>query len=126
MNHRGYRILIVEDHDPTRAALGALLRNAGHQVTSACGCQQARQLGNGEQFDLLITDVSLPDGDGRALLSELSIVRAVTISGHDMPADPVSSAALPAAATCRRIHLVKPTSFDQIMRAIEQVMAPAL
>lgn len=72
----GNRILLVDDHDLARRALVRLLSAVGYDVTDvADGTQALRALEVGPEFDYLLTDVRLPDLDGR------EIVRAA--QGHD-------------------------------------------
>src|SRR3954468_11381859 len=63
-------ILLVEDHNDTRKALGRLLRYLGHQVHSADTCKSAAHLLETRQFQVLLTDIGLPDGNGCDLVSE--------------------------------------------------------
>jgi DNA-binding NtrC family response regulator len=64
------RLLIVDDEGPARTMLALLLRKRGHHVAEADGVAGAtRQLAE-ELFDLVVTDLRMPDGDG------LDVVRA--------------------------------------------------
>jgi PAS domain S-box-containing protein len=85
------RILLVEDHTDTRLCLQRLLESRGHKVHSADDAQHAIELTEQEQFDLLITDVGLPDRNGLELLEELRQRElkfpAIALSGYGMPQD---------------------------------------
>ena len=61
---RGMRILLVEDHADTRETLMRLLERRGHTVSVAKGVSDARELLEGSAFDLVISDIGLPDGSG--------------------------------------------------------------
>ncbi|HEV3409870.1 MAG TPA: PAS domain S-box protein, partial [Chthoniobacterales bacterium] len=61
---RALRILIVEDHENTAAVMSKLLSRDGHQVTTAATVREAIQLLKTQQFDLLLSDLGLPDGNG--------------------------------------------------------------
>jgi two-component system CheB/CheR fusion protein len=86
---RALRILLVEDDAASRQALNGLAQTLGHQTHVAQNMWQALDLvisGN-QAFDLLLSDISLPDGDGWELLRRLSEAglrpwRAIAISGR--------------------------------------------
>jgi hypothetical protein len=63
-------VLLVEDHADTRDALGKLLRHWGHLVTEAGTVTAATRLLRTLQFDVLLSDIGLPDGDGLEVLAE--------------------------------------------------------
>lgn len=64
-------ILLVEDDKLQRKALHDTMRGWGHDV-QACDClMDARKLLSKGQFDLLLTDMRLPDGDGLEFIQEL-------------------------------------------------------
>ncbi len=84
------RLLLVEDHDDTREVLARLLNRQGYDVEAARTVQEARSLANGMTFDLLVTDMQLPDGTGSELLRELSAkygLRGIAMSGFGSEAD---------------------------------------
>jgi signal transduction histidine kinase len=67
------RILVVEDHDDGREFLRRILKGDGHTVEAVGSCQEARNLlaASGDApYDLLLTDVGLPDGSGWDLVRE--------------------------------------------------------
>lgn len=64
-------VLIVEDHDPLREALGDMLTRAGYEtVLCACG-DDASEILMTHHFDLLITDIFMPNVDGYALINRM-------------------------------------------------------
>jgi PAS domain S-box-containing protein len=67
----GLRILLVEDHEPTRNSLTQLLLLRRHKVMAAASLGEARAAAKKEKFDLLISDIGLPDGTGFDLMKEL-------------------------------------------------------
>jgi len=86
---RPLRVLLVEDDAASRQALNGLAQALGHQTHVAQNMSQALDLGisENEAFDLLLSDISLPDGDGWELLRRLSEAglrpwRAIAISGR--------------------------------------------
>jgi DNA-binding response OmpR family regulator len=70
----GSRILVVEDDQAIAANLVRALHSVGHEVTSASTMSEARaviSVGSGTDFDLILLDLGLPDGDGADLCREL-------------------------------------------------------
>ena len=113
------RILLVEDHVDTRRVLERLLQDMGHTVTAAACVLDALQAARTREFDLVLSDLGLPDGSGTDLLQQLrqngnANLRAVSISGYGSESDIASSRAAGFTA-----HLTKPVRVEQI----EQVLA---
>ncbi len=73
----GQRILLVEDDDGVRRSIQRVLRRKGYDVVSAACVFDARQIfeAEGDTFELLLSDVVLPDGLGPTLAEELTAVR---------------------------------------------------
>jgi CheY-like chemotaxis protein len=120
--HRGLRILVVEDHADTAEALGMLLRLQGYVVRLAHTLVEAR-LARLEGFDVLLSDLRLPDGSGLDLLRELAAeapIHAIAMSGYGSESDVSRSRD----AGFER-HLVKPVSIGSVVEAIESVVRPA-
>jgi DNA-binding response OmpR family regulator len=69
------RILLVEDEDRIASFIVKGLSSEGHIVDRARTLAEAGELGAGEEHDLVVLDLVLPDGDGRALLRELRATR---------------------------------------------------
>lgn len=63
-------ILLVEDHADTRLILAKLLTRYGYDVATAENVHDALQLLDHLRFDVLLSDIGLPDGDGLALVGE--------------------------------------------------------
>ena len=64
------RILLVEDHDDTRDVLSRLLRRLGYEIDSVGTYESALEVLNRSQFQVLLCDLTLPDGDGCDLVQE--------------------------------------------------------
>jgi CheY-like chemotaxis protein len=60
---RPSRILLVEDHEPTRMSLKQLLIRRRYEVTEVGSVTDGLALAGTQKFDLLVTDIGLPDGD---------------------------------------------------------------
>lgn len=112
------QILLVDDHADTVRTLSWLLRRQGYVVDTAGDLQSAKLLCDQKQFDLLITDIGLPDGTGLDLLRSLQgrPTRAIVLSGFGMEEDVQQS--LDAGF---QEHLTKPVSMDSLISAIQRV-----
>jgi PAS domain S-box-containing protein len=113
-------LLLVEDHPDTASALAEFLQRFGHRVRIAHSLAQARELAEAGPFDLLVSDIQLPDGTGLELIVELrkrGPVRGVAMTGFGSDED---------VARSRRAgferHLVKPVSGQEVARAIEEIV----
>src|SRR5947207_11094794 len=113
----GLRLLFVEDHDDTRDVLARLLSRRGYCVEAARNAQEARSLSSGKTFDLLVSDIALPDATGCELLKELSSkhrLRGIAMSGFGSDADLAQSRAAGFLE-----HLVKPIDATALDAAIQ-------
>jgi CheY-like chemotaxis protein len=86
------RILVVEDHADTRNVLTGLLTRWGYIVSSVDTVKGGLDLLNSEPpIDVILSDISLPDGTGYALISEArrkgKRVLAIALSGYAYPSD---------------------------------------
>lgn len=115
---KNLRLLLVEDHDDTRHVLQLLLKRAGHTVATARDAATARKHCASQTFDLLITDLGLPDASGCELLHELGRaygLRGIAMSGFDSDHDLAQSAAAGFVE-----HLVKPVDLKELDAAIQR------
>jgi len=90
MTQRQRRILLVEDHASTVDALTQLLVRRKYEVVVAKCLAEARALTRGEKFDLLISDIGLPDGNGYELMTELrghNGLVGIALTGYGMEED---------------------------------------
>ena len=118
---RSFRILLVDDHPDTGVALEKLLTRRGHAVAVACDMRSAMEAAERGQFELLISDVGLPDGSGTELMTRLrakSGIRGIAISGFGMNGDVEKSMQAGFSE-----HLVKPVNLEKLEAAIEHAMA---
>lgn len=84
------RILLVEDHTDTSRVLQRLLKHYGHVPTTVSTVAQALAvLRAGEKFDLMVSDIGLPDGSGYDLMRQSVGIRppAIALSGFGMEDD---------------------------------------
>jgi PAS domain S-box-containing protein len=114
------RILLVEDHQDSARLLARLLRGMGHGVSVAGDIATALRVAKAEHFDLLISDIGLPDGTGLDLMRQLRShkpIKGVALSGHGMEEDLERSRQAGFIA-----HLTKPVSMNQIEDVIARAM----
>jgi two-component system KDP operon response regulator KdpE len=64
----GPHVLLVEDDEPTRSAVGGNLRGHGYRVAEAGSVADALRAWDADRPDLILLDLGLPDGDGSALI----------------------------------------------------------
>ena len=112
------RIFIVENHDDTRFLLGLLLEQLGHSVQAAATMSDALDDAGSGEFDVLISDIGLPDGNGWELLASLgdrAPPYAIAMSGFGMASDRQKSL-----AAGYRHHLLKPVEPDQLEKLLDE------
>jgi CheY-like chemotaxis protein len=117
------RILLVEDHEDTNKSLTSLLRRRGYYVQSAMSLQSALELSAKEQFDVLISDLGLPDGSGIELMQKLNSNRpliGIALTGFGMEEDIRKSR-----EAGFKHHLVKPIDLTKLDRLIQESVASA-
>jgi signal transduction histidine kinase/ActR/RegA family two-component response regulator len=116
-------ILLVDDHHDTCAALEKLLARRGHLVAVAHDVRSAMQAAVRNKFDLLISDIALPDGTGMDLMMRLRAIAnvpGIAISGFGNNGDIERS--LQAGFS---EHLIKPIKLDNLEAAMERALAQA-
>jgi PAS domain S-box-containing protein len=117
-------ILLVEDHSDTRNTLQRLLQIVGYTVASTATMSAALTLTSDRSFDVLISDISLPDGTGWELIHQLrlrqNLVPAIAVSGFGMEEDIQRSLD---AGFAR--HLTKPVNIKELQDAITSAVRVA-
>ncbi len=123
MDNNNIRVLLVDDHEIVRRGFKALINveDALEVSAEAANVFEAKSVLDSQQFDLIVTDLSLPDGSGTDILrylSERSLpIKSIVFSIYDR--EPYISEALNAGANG---YLSKRTASDDIIKAIHQVM----
>jgi signal transduction histidine kinase len=120
-SQHGLKILLVDDHEDTCAALEKLLVRRGHLVAATHNLRSAMEAAVRNKFDLLISDVALPDGTGLDLMMRLraiSNIPGIAISGFGNNGDIERS--LQAGFS---EHLIKPIKLEKLEAAIERAIA---
>lgn len=113
-------ILLVDDHPDTLSSLTRLLERKGFHVTPAADGATAVTLAGEITFDLLISDLGLPDCSGLELVGKIAAIRkvpAIALSGYGMESDLAESK-----NAGFQIHITKPVDFEQLLAAIRNLM----
>jgi len=118
---RALKILLVDDHHDTCAALEKLLARRGYLVAISHDVRSAMEAAARNEFDLLISDIALPDGTGMDLMMQLRAVAnvpGIAISGFGNNGDIERS--LQAGFS---EHLTKPIKLENLEAAIERTLS---
>jgi PAS domain S-box-containing protein len=118
---KSLRILLVEDHGDTRQTLSRLLRHFGHNISEADCTQRALEIMRSQVFDVVLSDIGLPDGSGYQVISQAKReqrVKGVALTGFGTDED------------IRRgreagfdFHLTKPVDFHELRSILDQAGA---
>ena len=113
------KVLLVEDHEPTLKVLAKLLGIMGHDVTGATSVADATAAAQDNGFDLIISDLGLPDGSGLDVMRQLRdryAGRAIALTGYGMESDVEATREAGFA-----LHLTKPVDMAALASAIRLV-----
>ncbi|RQH07381.1 hybrid sensor histidine kinase/response regulator [Paraburkholderia dinghuensis] len=114
-------VLLIEDHEDTAEVMSQLIRGLGHEVAVAGSVADALAYTGRTRFDLVLSDVGLPDGTGVDFIHAFrkdSDAPAIALTGFGTDDD--VRRCLDAGFTA---HLTKPVNFDQLERLIERTNA---
>ena len=117
------RVLLIEDHSDSREVLATLLGAASFAVKTASNVESALRLAATEPFDIVISDLGLPDGTGYELMKQLRDrhgMKGIALSGYGMKEDRRRSR-----EAGFLDHVVKPVDFGQLLTAIQRVVDTA-
>jgi DNA-binding response OmpR family regulator len=113
------RILVVEDDADTARMMSRLLNSSGYPTMTAGSVAEARQLCDGHRFDLLIADLTLPDGSGADLVrhDEACFGKGIIVSGHEEQRHETLGIAAGYSE-----YLLKPIRFDHLLSVVQRVL----
>lgn len=116
------RILLIENHDVTATFISLFLQRSGHQVTVLPDGQTALSRDDLANFDVILSDIGLPDVNGWDLMRQLrsrTRAYAIAMSGFGGEADVQRSL-----VSGYQYHLVKPfgpAALEEVLRNVEPV-----
>ncbi len=116
---RPLRILMVEDHRDTARVMTRLLRSESLKVEWAPSVAEALHLASESHFDIVVSDIGLPDGSGLDLMRQLRAkhaIQGIALSGFGMEEDIRRSREAGFA-----IHLTKPVNFKNLVDRIREL-----
>jgi len=115
------RVLLVEDHPDTLRIMAKLLKAMGYRVISATNVSEALRLAHDQPFDILLSDIGLPDGTGVDLLRQIKTertVKAIAVSGFTQEED-----RLRGQQAGFMEYLTKPVDFQMLESVLRRVSA---
>jgi CheY-like chemotaxis protein len=118
---RRLRILVVEDHSDTLQALSRLLNHFGHEISVADGAQDALNIIDSKEFDVVLCDIALPDGSGYDVIAQAKRrrpIKAVALTGFGTSEDVERGR-----QAGFDFHLTKPVDFHELRAVLGQIAA---
>ena len=118
---KSLRILVVEDHSDTLEALSRLLNHFGHDISTADNARGALDMIKAKEFDVVLCDIALPDGNGYDVVVEAKRkggVKAVAISGFGAQDDVERGR-----KAGFDFYLAKPVDFHELRSVLGQIAA---
>ena len=113
------RILVVEDHNDTLQALSRLLSHFGHEISLADTAQSALNAIDSKEFDVVLCDIALPDGNGYDVVAQAKRkrpVKAVALTGFSATDDIKRGQ-----QAGFDFHLTKPVDFHELRAVLGQI-----
>ena len=115
------KILVVDDETPSREALGLLLKSAGFEITGAATGHEAFELLTAGSFDIVITDLFLPDLNGIDILKRVKslspAMEVILITGHAS-----AETAVRAMKEGAFDYITKPLNLDELRMIIDKAL----
>lgn len=117
-------LLVVDDLEGIRFPLSFRFESLGHTVMTATGGHEAWELLQGQTFDLVLTDLEMPGGDGLELLGRIKAVHPARPSVVLMTGTPDVAVVEIAYAMGAEGVLIKPFALATLDETIERVVVP--
>jgi CheY-like chemotaxis protein len=117
--------MVIDDDERVRDALAGMLNLSGHRTCQAPNGREALELMEHERFDLVFTDLSMPEMDGWAVSAEIRRrwpeTKIVLITGYAVPPETIKSRSDLVDAV-----LFKPLRFEDISATFNQVLEESI
>lgn len=116
---RSLRLLLVEDHVDSAELLAELLESHGHTVSIANSASAALALASQHPFDVIVSDVGLPDATGYELMAQIRdryAIKGIAVTGSSRATDVERGR-----EAGFSMHLTKPVSLRSLEAALQQV-----
>jgi CheY-like chemotaxis protein len=116
---KSLRILVVEDHGETLRTLSSLLSHFSHTISMADSTRSAHAFVESKEFDVVLSDIALPDGNGYDVISHAKSkqpVKGVALTGFDKKEDIARSK-----EAGFDFHLTKPVDFAELRTVLGQI-----
>jgi signal transduction histidine kinase/CheY-like chemotaxis protein len=114
------RVLLVDDHHDTCMGMKRMLERRGYEITVAHSAEQAVEKVRTQDFDLLISDIGLPDRSGYELMREVRLNKdlpGIALSGFGTEQD-INQARSAGFSE----HLTKPINFERLEETIQNLL----
>jgi DNA-binding NtrC family response regulator len=115
------KILLIEDDPGSREALLVLLKGSGFAMTACSSGKEGLQLLTGERFDIVISDLFLPDVSGIEILTQVKLdsprTEVILITGHAS-----AETAVKAMKEGAYDYITKPLNFDELRLIIDKAV----
>jgi CheY-like chemotaxis protein len=118
------RILVIDDEEVIRLAVGAALRRYGHDVSAAVDGEEGVNLFQRQTFDLVITDVNMPRLNGPEVIKAVRSLRPaipIIIIGGGGSIPPVGSEQFAQQVGADRV-LLKPFAMQQLIAVVSELL----
>jgi CheY-like chemotaxis protein len=119
----GVRVLVVDDEQDTRDLIGRALEDRGARISVAGNSQDAIDILERNEIDVLLADIAMPDEDGYSLIQRiraagtpLASIPAAAVTAHAR--DEERSRALAAGF---HVHMAKPVEPNEIVRMVNHL-----
>jgi two-component system, response regulator, stage 0 sporulation protein F len=120
LSKTGKRILLVDDEENARTALARILAREGYEITSAGNGLEALEQLKISSFDLVVTDINMPEMNGMSFLRELNSlypgINVIMITAYGEVESYIEAMSLGAFE-----YINKPVRMDELKKIIKKV-----